>query len=192
MNFTLCIHSHGFGGNADQFRYNAPVLAKSGYKVYAIDLLGYGYSDKPNPRQYPVNDLYNFDTWSAQVNDFIEKEVKQPCILVCNSIGGVVGLQAVVNNPSSYQGVVLINMSLRMLNIRKQNPLIRPFVSLIQTTLRESGIGNLFFKQVATKSALKNILGQAYANKDDVTDEIVDVILNPGLDPGAVDVFLGE
>jgi hypothetical protein len=35
---------------------------------------------------------------------------------------------------------------------------------------------------------LKNILNQAYAGS--VTDEIVDIILKPGLEPGAADVFL--
>ena len=40
----VCIH--GFGGNADQFRKNLPVLAENGHNSYAIDLLGYGYSDK--------------------------------------------------------------------------------------------------------------------------------------------------
>lgn len=181
---------HGFGGNADQFRLNAPILAEKGYKAYALDLLGYGYSDKPNPRKYPVNDLYNFDTWSAQVSCFIEEVIKEPCVLVCNSIGGVVGLQSAINRPDLVKGVVLINMSLRMLHVKKQSILIRPLVLLLQTVLRESGIGNLFFKQVATKSALKNILGQAYANPADVTDEVIEVILAPGLAPGAADVFL--
>jgi pimeloyl-ACP methyl ester carboxylesterase len=134
--------------------------------------------------------LYNFDTWSLQVDDFIKNVVKEPCVLVCNSIGGVVGLQETVNNPSSVKGLILINMSLRMLHVKKQNPLLRPFVSMLQTTLRKSGVGNVFFEQVATKAALKNILGEAYGSKDDVTDETIDLILRPGLAPGAADVFL--
>ena len=36
----VCIH--GFGGNADQFRKNLPVLSEKGYDSYAMDLLGYG------------------------------------------------------------------------------------------------------------------------------------------------------
>ena len=40
---------HGFGGNCDHWRKNLPVLGLK-CRAYAIDLLGYGYSDKPSPR----------------------------------------------------------------------------------------------------------------------------------------------
>ena len=37
---------HGFGASIDHWRKNIPVLAEGGYQVYAIDLLGFGDSDK--------------------------------------------------------------------------------------------------------------------------------------------------
>lgn len=37
---------------------------------------------------------------------------------------------------------------------------------------------------------MRNVLLEAYGRKEAVTDELVDVILKPGLQPGAVDVFL--
>lgn len=40
---------HGLFVNADHWRRNLPALADAGCRVYAIDLLGYGYSDKPHP-----------------------------------------------------------------------------------------------------------------------------------------------
>lgn len=40
---------HGLFVNADHWRRNLPALADAGMRVYAIDLLGYGYSDKPFP-----------------------------------------------------------------------------------------------------------------------------------------------
>lgn len=40
----LLVLVHGFGGNADHWRKNLPVLAEAGCRVAAIDLLGYGYS----------------------------------------------------------------------------------------------------------------------------------------------------
>ncbi len=40
---------HGFGGNADHWRKNVgPLGAK--HRAYSIDLLGYGFSDKPDPK----------------------------------------------------------------------------------------------------------------------------------------------
>ncbi|MGI8933188.1 MAG: alpha/beta fold hydrolase, partial [Phormidesmis sp.] len=38
---------HGFGASIGHWRKNIPVLAAAGYRVYAIDLLGFGDSDKP-------------------------------------------------------------------------------------------------------------------------------------------------
>jgi len=38
--------------------------------------------------------------------------------------------------------------------------------------------------------AVRNVLTQAYGSNEAVTDELVDVILKPGLLPGAVHVFL--
>jgi pimeloyl-ACP methyl ester carboxylesterase len=43
---------HGFGGNADHWRDNTPALATAGMRAYAIDLLGYGKSDKPPPLEF--------------------------------------------------------------------------------------------------------------------------------------------
>ena len=211
----VCIH--GFGGNCDQFRKNIPYLAQQGYNSYAIDLLGYGYSDKPNPKEREVNEIYNFDTWTHQTLEFISDVVKEPSILVCNSIGGIVGLQAAIQSPDLVQGVVLIDISLRMLHVQNQPILLRPFVSLLQvriilimktkyinififiyfeifdiskTVLRETNIGTSFFKQIAKPDVLRKILREAYADPTSIDDETLDIILKPGLTPGAAEVFL--
>lgn len=46
---------------------------------------------------------------------------------------------------------------------------------------RETSLGAAFFSSVATPRAVKNILCQAYANDAAVTDELVQAILQPGL-----------
>ena len=148
------------------------------------------FHSQPNPKDYEVNELYNFENWGIQTTNFIENIVKEPCVLVCNSVGGMVGMQAALTRPDLVKGIILIDVSLRLLHVKKQSPLTKPFVSLLQTVLRETNIGKSFFKSVAQPEALRNILRQAYADPNSVDDETLQCILEPGLAPGAAEVFL--
>ncbi|KAM2244234.1 hypothetical protein ACFXTI_005320 [Malus domestica] len=180
---------HGFGANSDHWRKNLPVLSKS-HRVYSIDLIGYGYSDKPNPRQFGETLFYTFETWAGQLNDFCTDVVKGEAFFICNSIGGLVGLQAAVMEPQLCKGIMLLNISLRMLHITKQPWYGRPLIKSFQNLLRNTAVGKYFFKTVATPQSVRNILSQCYHDTSQVTEELVQKILLPGLEPGAVDVFL--
>uniref|UniRef100_A0A7S1XB42 AB hydrolase-1 domain-containing protein n=1 Tax=Tetraselmis chuii TaxID=63592 RepID=A0A7S1XB42_9CHLO len=181
---------HGFGGNADHWRKNVGYLGQFG-QVWAIDLLGYGYSSKPKPDPENPNQVYNFEVWAEQLNDFQEDKFGgAPSFLISNSVGGVACLQAAVNRSDLVQGVQLLDVSLRMLHTSKQPPLARPFIAYFQKLLRTTSLGRSFFAQVAQHATVKKILKEAYFDPSAVTDELVDCILKPGLEPGAVDVFL--
>ena len=58
-------------------------------QVWAIDLLGYGYSDKPIPDKINPNTVYNFENWGQQLRDFITEIVQQKTFVITNSVGGV-------------------------------------------------------------------------------------------------------
>nr|CAD1818477.1 unnamed protein product [Ananas comosus var. bracteatus] len=180
---------HGFGANSDHWRKNIPVLAKSN-RVYAIDLIGYGYSDKPNPRELGGNPFYTFETWADQLNEFCAEVVGDEAFFICNSIGGLVGLQAAVVKPQVCKGIVLLDISLRMLHIKKQPWYGRPFIKSFQSLLRNTAVGKLFYNAIATPESVRSILCQCYHDTSAVTDELVQIILQPGLAPGAADVFL--
>ena len=62
---------HGFGASIYHWRYNIPVLARD-YHVYAIDLLGFGLSDKP------IID-YSAELWRDQALAFIKEVVRCLC-----------------------------------------------------------------------------------------------------------------
>ena len=59
---------HGFGASIYHWRYNIPILARD-YHVYAIDLLGFGLSDKP------IID-YSAELWRDQALAFIKEVVR--------------------------------------------------------------------------------------------------------------------
>jgi pimeloyl-ACP methyl ester carboxylesterase len=72
---------HGFGASLDHFRDNIDNIADMGQRVWAITLIGFGRSEKPN-----VN--YSELFWSELLRDFIIDVVREPVHLVGNSIGG--------------------------------------------------------------------------------------------------------
>ena len=53
--------------------------------VYAMDLLGFGSSQKPEGVTYDPH------LWKDQVVDFVNTLVTEPCVLLGNSIGSQVG-----------------------------------------------------------------------------------------------------
>ncbi|MQL96958.1 hypothetical protein Taro_029641 [Colocasia esculenta] len=103
---------------------------------------------------------------------------------------GVVGLQAAVMEPHKCKGILLLNISLRMLHIKKQPWYGRSFIRSFQNILRNTVLGKLFYKSVATPDAVRSILCQCYHDTSKVTEELVQKILQPGLEPGAAEVFL--
>lgn len=180
---------HGFGASSGHWRHNLPFLAEN-YRCYAIDLLGFGASAKPTPGQ-PLD--YTFETWSKQVADFCREVVKTPVYLIGNSIGCVVTMQTAVDNPDLVLGIAALNCSLRLLHDRKRESLSwyrNMGATMMQKVLTNRNIGNFFYQQIAKPKVIKNLLSQAYQNKEAITDELIDLIYQPSQDKGAGDVFL--
>lgn len=57
-------------------------MADSGYRVWAVTLLGFGHSEKPNI-------IYTELLWAELLRDFIVDVVKEPVHLAGNSLGGM-------------------------------------------------------------------------------------------------------
>lgn len=177
---------HGFGANLGHWRKNIPVLGKH-HPVHALDLLGFGGSAKPGDA------VYAFETWGTQVADFTREVVGAPAILVGNSIGAIVALQAAVSSPEQVAGVVMINCSLRLLHDRKRQTLPwlrRTSTPLLQRILSVPALGRFFFERVRKPASVRRILKQAYVREEAVTDELIDLLCKPAHDPGAAEVFL--
>ena len=179
---------HGFGASVGHWRKNVAVLAQ-GFRVYAIDLIGFGSSAQPKPSELE----YTFETWGQQVADFVREVVGDHSILVGNSIGAVVAMQAAIYAPDLITKTVLINCSLRLLQEQNQlamSWLKRVGVGFVQIILGNRAIAKLFFDQVRKPRSVKQILSQAYFNKDAITDELIEILIKPAQKPNAVDVFM--
>ncbi|CAI0481151.1 unnamed protein product, partial [Linum tenue] len=64
---------HGFGASIPYWRRNIETLAQN-RAVYAIDLLGFGESDKPEGFSYTM------ETWAELIRDFLDEVVQKPTV----------------------------------------------------------------------------------------------------------------
>lgn len=189
---------HGFGANVNHFRYNFPLLVEAGYQVYAVDLLGFGGSDKPKDAEYSielwVNLLCEFmKDMSTSINSGENDGEKW---IVCgNSIGGLCSLGVTSKLKDLVKGCVLFNCAQGMSAIRYEELpwLLKPIVTFVQkVVLAPDGYGGKFFENFKTRENVESILrGQGvYGDTTNVDDELLEILLGPSEDDGAKEVFL--
>lgn len=188
---------HGFGANCKQWRRNLSGLSEGGFRVYAIDLLGFGLGAKPLPGtedNIGGQVEYTFDYWSLQLRDFVHGVVSAnaQCAvhLVSNSIGCVACMQASVDDMKTCSSQTFISPSLRLLNVRKRSFLQGIFATILMRILSVQAVGAFFLSALAKSQQLRNVLLQAYKVTDAVDDELLDIISRPAGTPGALEVFL--
>jgi pimeloyl-ACP methyl ester carboxylesterase len=142
--------------------------------------------------RHPLNSPYNFYTWAEQLTDFVHDVIhvddNKPVTLVANSIGTMSSLQSAIDEPNLFNGVVVINPNFRELHMAEVpfSKLTMPLVRQIQSLLRNKGHG--LFKSLATPQTVTEILKEPYAVTEAIDEELVSVLLDPLLTPGADEV----
>jgi pimeloyl-ACP methyl ester carboxylesterase len=174
---------HGFGASIGHWRQNIPVLAAGGYRVFALDLLGFGASAKP-----PID--YTLELWEELLADFWRELVREPAVFVGNSIGALLSLMVVANHPEISAGGVLINCA-GGLNHRPEelNLPLRLVMGTFAKLVNSPAIGPFLFNNIRQKHRIRNTLRQVYRNPEAITDELVELLHAPSCDPGAQQVF---
>ncbi|MDJ0535737.1 MAG: alpha/beta fold hydrolase [Xenococcaceae cyanobacterium MO_207.B15] len=174
---------HGFGASIGHWKKNIPVLAASGYQVYAVDLLGFGASGKPALD-------YTLELWQEQIRDFWQEHINQPTVFIGNSIGALLSLILVTNHPEIASGGVLINCAGGLNHRPDELNLILRLVMGGFTKLVSSPVtGKFIFDRVRQKNRIRSTLYQVYRDRAAVTDDLVEMLYQPSCDPGAQQVF---
>lgn len=140
------------------------------------------------PLRHPLGSAYNFYTWSEQLRDFTKEVVRRDRVtLIANSIGCISSLQAAVDEPSLFGGILAVNPNFRELHAAEMPAGLGPLVSAVQWALRE--YGQPLFDALANPGTVKQILREPYHDPEQVTDELVEVLLRPLLMEGSADVL---
>ena len=98
---VLLIHSPHAGASAWEWRKIFPALANH-FTVYALDLLGFGFSDKPNVP-------YSGRMYADLIVDFLQDVVEARAHAIGSVLGGAYLVNAAVRRPESFERLVLVN-----------------------------------------------------------------------------------
>lgn len=98
---------HGGGAGADSWgnwRISIPLLAAQGFRVLAVDMVGFGDTAKPDPDGFE----YSQDARTRHLVGFLEALDLSDAVLVGNSMGGLTSMGATLAVPDRVDKLVLM------------------------------------------------------------------------------------
>jgi pimeloyl-ACP methyl ester carboxylesterase len=162
---------HGFGACTYTWRYLAPELARD-HRVFALDLKGYGLSEKPEDGKYAVSDQ------ADMVAAFIRTQDLHNLAIIGHSMGGAVTLMTYFkvrdDAPARIRKLVLIDSA----GYTQKMPW---FIRFARIPVVNSLVTRLLSPRFATYMVLK----KCYYDNDKITEEQIDTYAYYGSLPGA-------
>ncbi|MEA5572191.1 alpha/beta fold hydrolase [Calothrix sp. UHCC 0171] len=188
---------HGFGASTDHWRKNISGLSKD-FEVYAIDLLGYGRSQKPKIE-------YGGNLWRDQLHDFITQVVGEKAVLVGNSLGGYASLCLAAQCPDAAAGLVLLNSAGPFSEVDstaepegiqseiqppQQTELLQKLLGdVVKWIFKQQLAQFILFQYMRQRWVIKKTLEKVYLDKSAISEQLIEDIHRPSEDEGAFDVF---
>jgi pimeloyl-ACP methyl ester carboxylesterase len=124
---------HGYTASVYVWKTVAPMLADAGFRVIAVDLLGFGYSEKPSWFDYSIQ------SQARMVSRFMDRIGIGRATVVGSSYGGAVAATIALDHPERIEKLVLIDPVinddikshpvLRLLSLRGVGEALTPFIS---------------------------------------------------------------
>lgn len=100
---VVLVHGSGPGANGySNFKFNYETIAHAGYRVIVPDLLGFGYSSKPEGLDYTL------DLFSGALCELLDALNLTRYTLVGNSLGGAVSIDIALKRSTAVDKLVLM------------------------------------------------------------------------------------
>lgn len=94
------VHGIGAGASSEQTKYQVNALVEAGYRVYSIDLPGWG-------RSIGARRLFTGQFYASLIVAFIDEVVGDPSAIVAHSLGGTYAIAAAAARPELVTALVL-------------------------------------------------------------------------------------
>ena len=166
---------HGFGASLEQWRSNLRMWSQQ-RPVYAIDLLGFGHSQKAAV-------IFGAELWQEQIYDFWQAVIDQPIVLVGHSLGALVALTTAARHPAMVNRLILLTLPLARQELVSGwlDRWARRVESIFATPL----LLRPLFSLVRQSRVIRRVLTSIYQRPELVNDELVELFTRPTLERGA-------
>ena len=158
---------HGFGPGASSYEWRKNIDNLTGYfRVYAIDLLGFGLSD------HPAID-YSAELYADLISDFIREAIGKPTIVVARGLSSAYVIAGAYRRPQYFERLVLVSPPPTIL----QELFPGAFNTAIKTVLRLPIVGQFIYNLLTSRGASRGYYDdQGFHNPGLITDELVEYI----------------
>ena len=161
---------HGIGQSLYTWRNSIDILAEH-LHVFAPDLLGYGYSDKPDIG-YSIGDHANM------IQAFMDAMHIEKAYIIGFGSGGTFALDFIIRNPERVEKAVLISPG----GLTKNHPF---FVRMLDNSF----LGKIFIRML-NQSTIRRLLEDTFFDQTCVDDRIVEEYARPLMSGEAKSVLL--
>lgn len=138
---------HGCGSHTCTWSDLMDSLVKAGFKVWALDLLGFGFSDKP------LDVPYGLDLYMKQVMAFMQTMRIPQADFISHSMGGTISLGMAFSYPHHVKSLTLISPLAYPLRMPLSLRFAQKFPALMQLLSSERLVG-MMRKNVSVNRAV--------------------------------------
>lgn len=157
------IHGVGAGASSFMWRKNFDDLARD-FCVYAFDLLGFGFSDKPAAASYSA------DLYVDLITDFIREVSGYPVNIIASSLGAAYAIRVADEHPELINSMVLNGPAGSDASNRRPGMAGAAFYGLLQSPV----LGTSFYNVMASERSIRDYArDNLFYDHHRVTDRLV-------------------
>ncbi len=163
----LLIHGFGPGASSFEWRKNVDALSEH-YRVYVLDLLGFGLSDRPSIE-------YSAETFTDLIGDFLREVIARPTVVVAHSMSCAYVIANAYRRPQLFERLVLVSPPASILE--EGLPGLLP--NALKYALRAPILGQFLYNVLTSRRAIEGYFDrQGYHNPGLITDELVEYVFS--------------
>ena len=171
----IFVHGIGAGASSFMWRKNFDELAHD-FRVYALDLLGFGFSDKP------ATAAYSADLYVDLITDFIREVAGYPANIVASSLGAAYAVRVADEHPELVNMMILNNPTGSDTLNRRPGMAGAAFYGLLQSPV----LGTSFYNVMASERSIRDYArSNLFYDHRRVTDRLVANLYATSHLPGA-------